>query len=55
MSLLQVDMPNSNVGDVVDLLYGGEVFAKGKVMRLHPSSTVHGEPMEIGHDSASKI
>ena len=42
-------MPNFNVGDVVDLLDGGEVVAKGRVMNIDPSGIVHGQPMPIGH------
>ena len=48
-------MPNFNVGDVVNLLDGGKVVAKGKIVSIDPSSTVHDQPLSIGHASLSVV
>ncbi|MCO5574346.1 hypothetical protein L7F22_028129 [Adiantum nelumboides] len=48
-------MPNFNPGDAVDLLDGGEVVAKGRVVNVDPHSYVHGMPMPAGHVSVSVV
>ncbi|MCO5551795.1 hypothetical protein L7F22_005297 [Adiantum nelumboides] len=48
-------MPKFNPGDVVDLLDGGEVVAKGRVVNVDPHSYVHGMPMPAGHVSVSVV
>ena len=48
-------MPEFNPKDVVDLLDDGKVVAKGKIMSVNPSSTVHGQPLPIGHASLSVV
>ena len=42
-------------GDAVDLLDGGEVVAKGRVVSTDPNSTIHGQPMPAGHFSVSVV
>ncbi|MCO5580230.1 hypothetical protein L7F22_034096 [Adiantum nelumboides] len=44
-------MPVFSVGDAVDLLDGGEVVAKGRVVNVDSSSTLYGQPMPHGHVS----
>ena len=39
----------------MDLLDGGEVVGKGRVIATDPTVTVHGEPMPAGHISVSVI
>ncbi|MCO5568699.1 hypothetical protein L7F22_022398 [Adiantum nelumboides] len=48
-------MPNFNPGDAVDLLDGGEVVAKGRVVNVDSHSYVHGMPMPAGHVSVSVV
>ena len=48
-------MPTLHAGDAVDLLDGGEVVAKGRVISTDPASTVHGQPMPLGHVSVTVI
>ncbi|MCO5568204.1 hypothetical protein L7F22_021900 [Adiantum nelumboides] len=48
-------MPNFNPGDAVDLLDGGEVVAKGRIVNVDPHSYVHGMPMPAGHVSVSVL
>ncbi|MCO5560291.1 hypothetical protein L7F22_013903 [Adiantum nelumboides] len=48
-------MPNFNPGDAVDLLDGGEVVAKGRIVNVDPHSYVHGMPMPAGHVSVSVV
>ena len=42
-------------GDAVDLLDGGEVVGKGRVIATDPTATVHGELMPAGHISVSVV
>ena len=44
-----------SVGYAVDLLDGGEVVEKGRVVNVDPSSTVHGQPMPHGHVSLTVV
>ena len=53
--MLQADMPTFHIGDAVDLLDGGEVVGKGRVISTDPTATIHGEPMSAGHISVSVI
>ena len=55
LSLLQAGMPTLHAGDAVDLLDGGEVVAKGHVISTDPASTLHGQPMPLGHVSVSVV
>ncbi|MCO5562892.1 hypothetical protein L7F22_016528 [Adiantum nelumboides] len=48
-------MPNFNPGDAVDLLDGGKVVAKGRVVNVDPHSYVHGMPMPAGDVSVSVV
>ena len=48
-------MPILHNGDAVDLLDGGEVVAKGRVVSTDPNSTIHGQPMPTGYVSVSVV
>ena len=48
-------MPIFNIGDAVDLLDGGKVVAKGRVINVDPSSTIHGQPIPAGHVSVTVV
>ncbi|MCO5580231.1 hypothetical protein L7F22_034097 [Adiantum nelumboides] len=48
-------MPVFSVEDAVDLLDGGEVVAKGRVVNVDPSSTLHGQTMPHGHVSLTVV
>lgn len=39
----------------MDLLDGGEVVGKGRVISTYPASTVHGQPMPAGHVSVTAV
>ncbi|MCO5615118.1 hypothetical protein L7F22_069407 [Adiantum nelumboides] len=54
-SIIYAGMPVFSVGDAVDLLDGGEVVAKGRVVNVDPSSTLHGQPMPHGHVSLTVV
>ena len=55
LSLLQAGMPTLHAGDAVDLLDGGEVVAKGRVISTDLANTLHGQPMPLGHVSVSVV
>ena len=46
-------MPTFHNGDAVDLLDGGEIVAKGRVITTDPNATIHGGPMPFGHCAVS--
>ena len=48
-------MPNFNIGDAVDLLDGGEVVGKGRVINVDSTSTLHGELMPAGYISVTVL
>lgn len=48
-------MPNFEIGDAVDLLDGGEVVGKGRVIATDPTTTVHGQQMPAGHVSVTIV
>ncbi|MCO5604928.1 hypothetical protein L7F22_059103 [Adiantum nelumboides] len=54
-SIIYAGMPVFSVGDAVDLLDGGEVVAKGRVVNVDSSSTLHGQPMPHGHVSLTVV
>ena len=48
-------MPTFHAGTAVDLLDGGEVVAKGRVINSDPNATLHNQPMPIGHISVTVV
>ncbi|MCO5594101.1 hypothetical protein L7F22_048122 [Adiantum nelumboides] len=54
-SIIYAGMPVFSVGNAVDLIDGGEVVAKGRVVNVDPSSTLHGQPMPHGHVSLTVV
>ena len=48
-------MPVFNVRDIVELLDGGEVVTKARIMNVDPDSTIHGQCMLVGHVSVTML
>ena len=48
-------MPIFHNGDAVDLLDGGELVAKGRVVTTDPNRTIHSQPMPAGHFGVSVV
>ena len=47
--MLEASILVFSVGNVVDLLDGGEIVAKGRIMNVDPDSMIHGQLMPINH------